>query len=232
MQINMHFSCVCHKKALPLHPLTACSMTPTVEYIQARFDEYNTAYFNGQLPPLPIKLSHAKGFLGKVTFTRRKQGLFSGYRNENFVLRINARIDLPETLIEDTILHEMIHYYIAVNQWHDTSTHGQLFRREMARLNADGRHITISHRLTDEQRAQAIIHKVRAVAIVHFADGKTGVKVVPNQPQHIRRWQQMAMRRFPIRSIEWIESDDDFYAKYPSSMAMRIYLLTDPNSVV
>ena len=102
----------------------------------------------------------------------------------------------------------------------------------MARLNASGRHITISHRLTDEQRAQAIIHKVRAVAIVHFADGKTGVKVVPNQPQHIRRWQQMAMRRFPIRSIEWIESDDDFYAKFPSSMAMRIYLLTDPNSVV
>ena len=201
-------------------------MIPTIEYIQARFDEYNAHYFSGALAPLPIRLSHAKGFLGKVTFTRRKQGLFGGYRNENFVLRINTRIDLPEALVEDTILHEMIHYYIALNQWRDTSTHGQLFRREMARINADGHRITISHRLTDEQRAQAIVHKKRAVAIVHFEDGKTGVKVVPNHETHIRRWHQMAMRRFPIRSIEWIESDDDCYAQYPSSMAMRIYLIS------
>ena len=202
-------------------------MTPTVEYIQARFDAYNGRYFGGALPPIPIKLSHAKGFLGKVTFVRRKQGLFSGYRNEDFVLRINARIDLPEKLIEDTILHEMIHYYIAVNNLRDTSTHGGLFRSEMARINADGHHITISHRLTDEQRAQATVHKKRTVAIVHFEDGKTGVKVVPTHAQHIRRWHEMAMRRFPIRSIEWMESDDDFYARFPSSMAMRIYLIPE-----
>lgn len=205
--------------------LYLCSMTATEEYIQGRFEEYNERYFEGRLPSLPIKLSHAKGFLGKVTFTRRKQGLFGGYRNENFVLRINVRIDLPEELIEDTILHEMIHYYIAVNQWRDTSAHGQLFRREMARINADSRHITITHRLTDEQRAQAVIHKMRAVAVVHFEDGKTGVKVVPNQEQHMRQWSRAAERRFPIRTIDWYQTDDDYFAQFPSSMAMRIYLI-------
>ena len=124
---------------------------------QTHFDAYNTRFFDGALPPLPIRLSHAKGFLGKLTFTRRKQGLFRGYHNENFVLRINVRIDYPEELLQDTILHEMIHYYIAVNQWRDTSTHGQLFRREMARINAEGnRHISISHRLTEEQRKQVV----------------------------------------------------------------------------
>ena len=46
----------------------------------------------------------------------------------------------------------MIHYFIAVNQLRDTSSHGRLFRREMARINADGnRHITISYRLSKEQ---------------------------------------------------------------------------------
>lgn len=129
-------------------------MTPTIPYIQSRFDDFNARFFGGQLPPVPIRLSHAKGFLGKLTFTRRKHGLFGKYRNEDFVLRINVRIDLPESLIEDTILHEMIHYYIAVNQWNDTSVHGQLFRHEMARINAEGnRHITISYRLTKEQLA-------------------------------------------------------------------------------
>lgn len=201
-------------------------MKPTVSYIQSRFDEYNARYFGGSLPPIPIKLSHAKGFLGKVTFTRRKQGLFGKYRNEDFVLRINVRIDLPETLIEDTILHEMIHYYIAVNQFRDTSTHGQLFRREMARINAEGnRHITISHRLSETEKAQAIIHKPRAVALVHFSDGKTGIKVVPNTAKHIQYWDKTAKRRFPVSSIEWFVSSDDYFARFPSSIAMKIYLV-------
>ena len=132
------------------------SLIPTIDYIQSRFDEFNTRFFAGALPPVPIKLSHAKGFLGKVTFTRRKQGLFGKYRNEDFVLRINTRFDLPEDLICDTILHEMIHYYIAYNQLRDTSTHGKLFRAEMKRINAEGnRHITISYRFPNSNSVQA-----------------------------------------------------------------------------
>ena len=207
-------------------------MKPSIDYIQSCFDEYNTCFFGGTLPPVPVKLSHAKGFLGKLTFTRRKQGLFRGYKNENFVLRINTRIDLPEELIQDTILHEMIHYYIAVNQLRDTSTHGQLFRQQMSRINEEGgRHITISHRLTDTQRAQAIIHKTRTIAVVRFSDGKTGVKVVPNQPQRIAAWQKTAMRRFPVSSINWYQSDNDYFAHFPSSWAMRIYLIPHPEEL-
>lgn len=124
-------------------------MVPTLDYIQARFDEYNTRYFGGTLPPIPIKLSHARTFLGKVTFVRHRTWLFGSVRNEKFVLRINTRFDLPEELIQDTILHEMIHYYIAVNQLRDTSAHGKLFRSEMKRINTEGnRHITISYRLS------------------------------------------------------------------------------------
>ena len=207
-------------------------MKPSLEYIQAHFEDYNRQYFGGALPTLPIKLSHAKGFLGKVTFVRKRQGLFRGYKNEDFVLRINVRIDLPEELVQDTILHEMIHYYIAVNQLKDTSTHGRLFRAEMARINAAGnRHITISHRLNEEQKAQAHIHKERAIAIVHFADGKTGVKVVPKQERHIRYWHQLAMRRFPINRIDWYLSDDPYFAQFPSSIAMKIYLIPKPEEL-
>lgn len=214
-------------------------MTPTISYIQSCFDEYNARFFSSALPPIPIKLSHAKGFLGKVTFTRRKPSLSAwlfgsetSYKNENFVLRINVRIDLPEELIQDTILHEMIHYYIAVNQLRDTSTHGRLFRQHMARINAGGnRHITISHRLTDDQRSQAIIHKTRAVALVRFSDGQTGIKVVPNNPQHIRYWEKTAKRRFPVSSIEWHFSSDDYFARFPSSVAMKVYLIANPSEI-
>ena len=123
-------------------------MVPTIPYIQSRFDEFNARFFAGALPPVPIKLSNARTFLGKLTFTIRRKWLFGEWTYSNFVLRINTRFDLPEQLIEDTILHEMIHYYIAVNQLRDTSTHGRLFRQEMKRINAEGnRHITISYRL-------------------------------------------------------------------------------------
>lgn len=123
-------------------------MVPTIPYIQSRFDEFNARFFAGALPPVPIKLSNARTFLGKLTFTKRRKWLFGEWTYSNFVLRINTRFDLPEQLIEDTILHEMIHYYIAVNQLRDTSTHGRLFRQEMKRINAEGnRQITISYRL-------------------------------------------------------------------------------------
>lgn len=203
-------------------------MKPTVEYIQERFETFNKQYFEGMLPPIPIRLSHAKGFLGKVTFTKRRQGLFGRYRNTDFVLRINVRIDLPEELIEDTILHEMIHYYIAVNQWTDSSSHGALFRREMARINHEGnRHISISHRLSETEQQQAVVKKGRVVAVVRFEDGKQGVKVVPKQIRHIMAWDRNVRRHFFIRSIDWYYTDDPAFARYPSSVAFRIYLCNE-----
>ena len=207
-------------------------MIPTVEYIQTRFDEFNARFFGGQLPPIPVKLSHAKGFLGKVCYTRRKKGLFRGYRNEDFVLHINVRIDLPEEVVEDTILHEMIHYFIAVNNYRDTRTHGELFRREMARINTEGgRHITISHRLNETEQAQAYLHKKRIVAVVHFEDGKTGIKILPKQTKHILYWHQAVQRHFPVRAIEWFYTDNEYFAKYPSSIALKVYLIADPSTL-
>ena len=135
-------------------------MVPTIEYIQARFDEFNGLYFNGALPSLPIKLSNARTFLGKLCYKKQRKWLFGPYNYSDFVLRINMRLDMSEELLDDTILHEMIHYYIAVNQWRDTRTHGQLFRREMKRINeTGGRHISISYRPNAEQMAQLRVRR-------------------------------------------------------------------------
>lgn len=224
-------------------------MIPTIEYIQQRFDLFNDRFFGGQLPTIPIRLSHAKGFLGKLTYTRKKISVplyqwfrssnKSSYQYENFVLRINVRIDLPENVVEDTILHEMIHYYIAVNQWKDTSAHGKLFRQEMNRINQQGgRNISITHRLTEQEKAQSIVHKERYFALIHFVDGKVGIKVVP--AKHIAHWHTLALRRFSpkymhadnvIQSIEWYKSTDPFFAFFPSSTALRIRLINNPQTI-
>lgn len=197
----------------------------TIPYIQHKFDDFNRQYFGNQLPPIPIKLSNAKTFLGKVCFRKERKLLSRKWHYFDFVLRINTRIDLPEDVVEDIILHEMIHYHIVVNQLQDTSTHGRLFRAEMARLNAEGRHIRISHRLTPEQVQQAQgKRKTRVVCVVYFKDGKVGVKVVPKQVPHILRFHRAALAHFSIDHLCWYLSDSPFFAQYPSSSALRFYL--------
>lgn len=204
-------------------------MFATLPYIQHKFQEYNALYFNNTLPDIPIRLSNAKGFLGKVSYRKTRQGLFGQTKNTDFVMRINTRIDLPEEVLNDTILHEMIHYYIGYHQLRDTSSHGTLFRQMMTHINQAGNHhIAISHRLTEEQQKQAMgREKMRVVGIVHFRDGRTGVKVVPRQAQAIERFQQAALKHFPIESIEWYLTSDSYFARYPSSNALRIYLVND-----
>ena len=212
---------------MPSHPEI------TIPYIQKKFDDFNRQYFGNLLPPIPVKLSNAKTFLGKVCF-RKERKLFSRkWHYSDFILRINTRIELPEEMVEDIILHEMIHYYIAVNQLQDTSAHGRLFRAEMARLNAAGRHIRISHRLTPEQAQQAQGKpKLRVVWVAYFKDGKAGVKVVPKKVSHILRFHRAALVHFPIDHLEWYLSDSPFFAQYPSSSALRFYLLFDTNPLI
>ena len=90
-------------------------MKATIPYVEKKFEEFNQQMFAGKLPKLPIELSDAKTFLGQIVFKRRKvdDGKEEHY---DFRLRINTRIDLPEEEIEDTIIHEMIHYFIGVNK--------------------------------------------------------------------------------------------------------------------
>lgn len=200
----------------------------TIPYIQQKFDDFNRQYFGNQLPPIPIKLSNAKTFLGKVCFRKERKLLSRKWHYSDFVLRINTRIDLPEDVVEDIILHEMIHYYIAVNQWQDCSAHGRLFRAEMARLNAAGRHIRISHRLTPEQAQQAQGgRKTRVVCVAYFKDGRVGVKVVPKQVAHVLRFHRAAFAHFAIERLCWYLSDSPFFAQSPSSAALRFYLCED-----
>ena len=109
-------------------------MKATVEYIEKKFEEFNRQMFAGKLPKLPIELSNAKTFLGQCAFKKRLT-VFGKVKLYDFRMRISTRFDLTEREIEDTIIHEMIHYYIGVNNLKDTSAHGQLFRQMMNSIN-------------------------------------------------------------------------------------------------
>ena len=103
-------------------------MIATIDYLERKFDEFNHTIFEGRLKTLPLRLSSARTFLGQLRY-RRKRRFWGGWKYDNFQLVISTAKEMNEQLLEDTIIHEMIHYYILSNQLQDTSAHGKLFRK-------------------------------------------------------------------------------------------------------
>ena len=183
--------------------------------------------FGGKLPKIPVELSDAKTFLGQCVYKKRRNP-FGKTELYDFRLRINTRIDLPEREIEDTIIHEMIHYYIGYNHLKDTSAHGQIFRQIMNDINENfGRHITISHRSTKEQSEQLQDKRRRyhVIAVVTFNDGRTGIKVLPRVLRSILYYYNNVSANRDIKEVQLFMSNNPFFNNYPNSSALRVHFL-------
>ncbi|MBR1573515.1 MAG: SprT-like domain-containing protein [Bacteroidales bacterium] len=200
-------------------------MKPTIPYLQACFREYNDAFFDGELPEVPIVLSRSKSFIGACTYKRRRVfGL--GTRLSDFKLRFSTRMDLPEEEVQDTVIHEMIHYYILSKGIRDTSTHGRVFRAMMQEINTRyGRHITISHRPTPQQREEVRDKRPKRhiVAIITLKDGRSGIKVIPPTRHSLTAFLRGLRRSGQAREAGYYLTDDPFFNAWPSSSALKIY---------
>ena len=202
-------------------------MKATEEYIKEHFDVYNRTMFGGTLPVPPIHLTNARTYMGQMT-CRKRVGLFGKKHFSNYALRFSKRFDFTEEELQDTLIHEMIHYYISYHQLQDSSAHGQRFRQMMNEINQKyGRHITISHRSSQEERLQVIGNRPtpRVFAVIELADGKQYIKAVPRIVQRIRTMHRWLNSSPDIRSVTWYYSTDPYFALFPSSMGRKMQLL-------
>lgn len=199
-------------------------MTATLPFIQQTFDTFNAQCFEGVLPPVPIILTKAKSFLGKMEY-RSVRGLFGLVSsNKDFRMKISTSFDLPEEELEDVVLHEMIHYYIAWRGIRDTSVHGETFRSIMKQLNGKfGRNITVRHKSSGGSQPEPDTSRPgrRFVCITSFADGSRGVTVAATT-------KVLALHRYfsrcpDIKGIRWYSSSDPFFDRYPRSRTPKVY---------
>lgn len=200
-------------------------MIATHEYVKEKFGEFNRLIFGGKLPTLPICMSNARTFLGACTYKRKKNWLGKTVLYD-FKLKISKRLDLPENEIEDIIIHEMIHYYIAINKMKDSSAHGSLFRQMMNDINTKyGRHITISHKMTSEQHLASAdkTEKWHVVAVVSMKNGKTGVKVLPRTKSGIAKYHNGVMKSGEVDEVKLYICKDAYFNRFPTSSALRVY---------
>lgn len=197
-------------------------MTLSVEYLEERFDTFNELCFGGALPRIPIKVSNARTFVGRLQYRPVRDWRGRVVRREDFVLRISRRFDLPEAEIEDTLIHEMIHYWIALEGLKDTSTHGQLFRAKMKEINAQyGRHLTISHKTTPEEFDRDTRVRDHWFCVSQLADGRTALTVAAqSRIARIKR----AFRWSPtVRSQTWYHSTDPWFNRFPRCRTPKLF---------
>lgn len=197
-------------------------MTPTVPYLEERFDTFNRMCFDGVLPRIPIKLSNARSFVGRLQYRTVRNWRGRPVRNEDFILRISVRFDLPEAEVEDTLIHEMIHYCIAWKGLRDTSVHGRLFRSMMQEINARyGRHLTISHKTAPGEPDRDMRIRDHFLCVSGLADGRTAVTVCARtRIPAIRR----AFRMSPdIRTMRWYHSRDPWFNRFPRCRTPKVF---------
>ena len=204
-------------------------MKPTVEYLEERFDTFNRMCFEGVLPRIPIRLSNARSFVGHLQYRPVRDWLGRIVRREDFVLRISTRFDLPEAEIEDTLIHEMIHYWIALEGIRDTSTHGKAFRAKMKEINdRHGRHLTISHKSTPEELDRDTCIRNHHVCVSRLADGRTAVTVAASTC--VPRIRRMLRWSPTVRSGVWFVSRDPWFNRFPRCRTPKLFPV-DPDEL-
>lgn len=119
-------------------------MQATTELLKRWFVELNRRFFSGELPLPRFTVGNSRTMLGSLRWKVRRIGLKE--RQTDYVIRISNYYDVSEDEFRNVLLHEMIHYYIAVKGIKDTAPHGVAFRRIMNRVNACGWHVTVRER--------------------------------------------------------------------------------------
>lgn len=204
-------------------------MKATLEFVDRKFDEFNDMIFGGRLPKPPFRISHARTFLGKIKYLEKRtpdgRTVFSG-----FTFYISDRFDLPERRVEDTIIHEMIHYDIAYRQLHDNAPHGKLFRSAMELVNSRfGRDVRISHRLTGEQQQSDTRRRWHLICLTRFRNEKRYITVVAGGATLFKIWDQI--EALPdMESYSWVCTTDPWFNRYPRSRTLKFYR-ADPEEI-
>ena len=199
-------------------------MTLTTDILYTWFRQFNTDYFAGELPIPRIALTKARTRLGTMACRRTRRLLRWEYTD--FTIRISTYYECSEREYQETLLHEMIHYYITYKQIPDKSSHGHVFREMMTRLNREyGWHIAVSASMRGRQLADASsrAHSSYLVLALVLDDGKRMLSVV--NPRLARAIDAQAEGVKRIVDHRWYMSQDTYFRTFPRVRTLRARLV-------
>lgn len=196
-------------------------MRPTITFLQKRFDRFNRLCFGGCLPTPCLRLTTARTFGGRLSYTVRNRP-FHTRRFSSPVISISTLRDFSESEYEDILLHEMIHLYILAKNIKDTSPHGEKFRAMMDQINSQyGRHITVSLRVTEKTGSQDTRLRRHLICVSQLRSGHTGI-TLSAQTCIFRLWREIGSLP-QVEKTAWYVSADPYFNRFPHSHTLKIY---------
>ena len=187
-------------------------MRPTLQYIEQKFDYYNALCFNGQLPRPQFMLTQRDSAVGR---SRHCVVLVNDKHVEEHIIEISIRRDLPEIEYIDTLVHEMIHYYIALNNIQDDAPHGTVFHSIMNRITQTyGIRITIEYNEADNELIARETDRYRYVCVVEKNNGEMTLAIVIRD-KVFQYWNSMSTLS-DVKSVKWYVSNRAIFEKFPA----------------
>ncbi len=187
-------------------------MRATLDYVREKFDYYNQLCFEGKLPRPEFAINSRYQSLG-LTCTEWKQEA-DGTKKECFRIEISNRMDLPEVEYIDTIVHEMIHYYIEYNHIKDDSPHGLVFHAKMKELTEQyGIQITVNFTEDEEAAIARKLDKYQYVCVLEMEDGTYCSAVVIRNK--VFEWWKKCSELQGVREAKWYISNRAIFEHFP-----------------
>jgi len=195
-----------------------------IAWMARRFALFNDLYFEGKLAAPRFAINRARTRLGSLSYKRRRGQV--SWRHPlgasvvcDFTIRLSNYYDQTDEQFADVLLHEMIHYYIAVNGLRDNATHGKLFRSMAERLNAKGHHITVRTDTRNWQTANAEKLAKKRLVLMMKADGNCYLSVI--NPRYAEAIERQIKRTKRIEGHRWIVTDDPRFEHYSVCRSLR-----------
>ena len=182
-------------------------MSITIPQIKEQFNIWNKKIFNNELPVPNFELMQTKSLLGQ--YRRRKV-----MGETVHIIRISIYYDRPMDSYINTIVHEMLHYYIRYKGIKDTSSHGREWKRMAAQIS-DKFNLTIERtsavgggvsKTIIEKKANKNVGKFEYVFVCKMRDGHFGAGVCSLEKVNklkplFEGW--MAVKEFKVVKAPW-----------------------------
>lgn len=197
-------------------------MRANLNFVRTRFDYFNRLCFNNTLPEINIVLSDSIRMLGVFVVKRNAdRGIFNRITVTKEI-RISRRFDVDESIIEDTLLHEMIHYYIWFKKLRDSSPHGEIFKSEMNRINCRyGRNIKIRHHDADALNDTDTRIMKHYILVTAWKDGK----ILLTQVASTRLFEiyKDFIQSDKVNKVELYLSFNPWFNRFPTCRSAKAY---------
>lgn len=145
-------------------------MKATLKFLQDSFNKFNREIFNDRLPDPLMHISSARSFMGQFR-AERVTGILRSKRK--YHLTLSNRYDLEEKILEDIVIHEMIHFIISYDRRKDSSAHGPVFKSLMNEINrVHRRNVTVSHHCTKAQLDSDTSKAHSIICVCTLTDGR------------------------------------------------------------